>query len=76
MIQVIVNSQNLLVKAVAPNREESAQTIMKEIHPAHRKYMGKGVWAVGNPWRYRNIPAIKSALRDAQKQMSFLDDAI
>lgn len=75
MIQVTVNSQNLLVKAVAPHREESALTIMKEIPPSHRTYKGWGTWTVKNAWKFAHVPAIKNALDDAQRQTSFLEDA-
>lgn len=75
MLEVTVNSDSILLKAKAPNREESARTIMNEIKSGDRFYQGNGAWKVNNPYDYAHIPAIFNALEDYKKQSSFFETA-
>ena len=76
MIEVVVNSQAVLVKAVGKDRGQSAKQFTNEVPPEYREYLGEGTWKVKNPWKFAYIPAIRSALEDAQRQMAFELDGL
>lgn len=76
MLKVTVNTKAVLVEVTGPDRGQTAKMLLDTIDPGNRKYLGNGVWQVRNPWRWaEHIPAIKFALLDAQKQMSFFENA-
>jgi hypothetical protein len=75
MIEVIVNSNNVIMKVTgsAGEAKASAEVIRACINVEDRTYLAPNSWVIKNPWKYSgNIPALANALEDAQRQMSWL----
>ena len=73
MIGVTVHSTSveLYVYGTGDERRDSARDIRGAVLERDRVYQGGGKWRITNPWKYSgNIPALKEALKDAQRQLS------
>lgn len=75
MIEAIIHTNCAMLKAVGSVGEAKASAIVirNVIDPVDRTYEPPNTWKIKNPWKYAgNIPALNSALEDAQRQETYL----